>query len=325
MPKISLYIFLISLLFSCSQENLPINEITTDSSAWLVDTNEMTGTDTTRFFPLITKPNYETTQESTNLFTKERVIVFKIDETVFIYPTWLMGVEVINDEFNGVSFAVTYCPKTRTSYVINRVINNQLLTFKASGVLYNENLVFYDIETGSFWSQMLFKGIHGKFFNHSPDMINSFEISYGAARQHYPGAKILAGYANKTMQQTNNNYQNGDMVMGIMNHSFAKPASVTVFNLAQSTRGLVQEGNSLIIFDKEMQFINALQPKPGLTFAYTGNFPGLITDNEGNTWNAFGEAVSGPQKGEAMESQQAFLALWWAWQGTYDNFHFIIE
>jgi hypothetical protein len=90
----------------------------------------------------------------------------------------MMGVEVVNDMLDDVGFAVTYCPKTKTSYVINRKVNDNTYTFKASGLLYQDNLVYYDRESESYWSQMLFKSIHGPQIKQNPIFIQSFEMNY---------------------------------------------------------------------------------------------------------------------------------------------------
>ena len=47
-----------------------------------------------------------------------------------------------------------------------------------------------------------------------------------------------------------------------------------------------------------------------------------MKDSEDNEWNVFGEAVTGPRKGDQLNSDTAFFALFWAWENFYDNFSF---
>ncbi len=47
-----------------------------------------------------------------------------------------------------------------------------------------------------------------------------------------------------------------------------------------------------------------------------------MKDDQNNKWNVFGVAVSGPRKGDQLNSKTSFKALWWAWQTFYDDFNF---
>ena len=167
MIKYIFSILIVVIFVSCEKETdiIKENNATANNEKWLVDTTDMTGTNVTFRFPVVTEPVYSTVNQATKNHPDERVIVFKIDETILIYPLWLMGVEVVNGTVNNTHFAATYCPKTRTSYVINREIDNKIHTFSATGVLYLDNLVYYDIETESFWSQIYFKCIHGEYYS----------------------------------------------------------------------------------------------------------------------------------------------------------------
>jgi hypothetical protein len=49
----------------------------------------------------------------------------------------------------------------------------------------------------------------------------------------------------------------------------------------------------------------------------TNSFPAIMTDNKGNSYNIFGEAISGPDKGEILGSPTSFIAYWFAWATFY--------
>ena len=44
-----------------------------------------------------------------------------------------------------------------------------------------------------------------------------------------------------------------------------------------------------------------------------------MTDAEGNVWDVFGNAVSGPRTGEQLEMTQSFTAMWFAWVAFNPN------
>jgi hypothetical protein len=76
------------------------------------------------------------------LIDGESVIAIKVQDTILVFPLRYMGVEVVNTRQAEKAFAVTYCPITKSAYVLDRKIDERLLTFSASGILYKDNLVF---------------------------------------------------------------------------------------------------------------------------------------------------------------------------------------
>lgn len=316
------------IVISCSQ-NEGMDEWLaeeTSGSEWLVDTTMMTGTKVRDVFPLVTQPIFVAVKDAPRRSLSDKAVVFKLDETIFIFPYWIMGVEVVNGNFNNTHFAVTYCPKTKTTYVFNREINGELHTFKASGLLYQDNLVFYDLETESLWSQMYFKCIHGEHFRKVPEMFHSFETTYDNALHQFPDAKVFVDYpgAGNTFQSSLKSApQSGDMVLGLLDHVL-KPGDLSVVNFNElNNTGLINLGTNIVVYHKEYRYIDAFLVPPGITFESSGNFPGILTDNEGNTWDVFGKSVSGPRKGEQLSGVTSFLAYWWAWEGIYSSFNFI--
>lgn len=93
---------------------------------------------------------------------EDLVIGVKVGEVYRLYPIPLLNWhEIVNDEIDGLSLAITYCPLTGTSIVWNRNIDGQVSTFGVSGYLYNNNLIAYDRNSESVWSQMKTECING--------------------------------------------------------------------------------------------------------------------------------------------------------------------
>ncbi len=327
MKNISLVILIILVVFSaCREEEAPESpsDQIPENNSWLVDTNKLSGTSIIHIFPLVTQPYYSKADDVTYYNPKEPVVVFKISDQIFIYPHWMLGIEVVNDSYGEVHFAVTFCPLTETSYVIDRVIDNELHTFRASGILYQDNLVYYDLETESLWSQMLFRSIHGSHMEKSPQLINSFESSFEAAQTYFPEGLVFVDFeGSNTFKKTSghgNMPNESDMIKGFPGHS-TKPGYLSVLNLTHlEGKGLITEENLLIVYHKDYGFTNAFLPITGLSFEFVDEFPLIMTDNEGNSWDVFGKAIEGPRKGQQLEGSVSFLAWWWAWKGIYNSF-----
>jgi hypothetical protein len=43
----------------------------------------------------------------------------------------------------------------------------------------------------------------------------------------------------------------------------------------------------------------------------------ILEDNEGNQWDIFGKAVSGPRTGTKLNKPQSYIAYWFAWAAFY--------
>jgi hypothetical protein len=69
--------------------------------------------------------------------------------------------EIINDQLGGEAIVVTWCELCHSGRAYARTVEGQELTFGAAGQLWKENLVLYDRETGTLWSQFLGEGEQG--------------------------------------------------------------------------------------------------------------------------------------------------------------------
>ena len=44
---------------------------------------------------------------------------------------------------------------------------------------------------------------------------------------------------------------------------------------------------------------------------------GIMTDQEGNVWDLFGNALSGPRKGQQLSYPDAFMGYWFSFAAFY--------
>ncbi len=69
--------------------------------------------------------------------------------------------EVVNDHFNSAPVVITFCPLCGSGMAFSAVIDDKPLTFGVSGLLYNSDVLLYDRQTLSLWSQLMMQGISG--------------------------------------------------------------------------------------------------------------------------------------------------------------------
>ena len=100
--------------------------------------------------------------------------------------------EIVNDTFDGIPIAVTFCPLCETGIVFNRRIGESVVTFGVSGLLYESNLLMYDIETESLWSQTLGKAVVGTYTNTQLVRLPIQVITFKEVKEKYPTAHVLS-------------------------------------------------------------------------------------------------------------------------------------
>ena len=113
--------------------------------------------------PAIDNPKFLSVQNAGFMSADEQVIGVEINGEAKAYPlkilTWH---EIVNDSLGGEPIVVSYCPLCRSAYVFDRKVKGQVLTFGVSGLLYNSNVIMYDRQTESLWSQVATEAIDGE-------------------------------------------------------------------------------------------------------------------------------------------------------------------
>jgi hypothetical protein len=90
------------------------------------------------------------------------VLVVEIGDDRRAYPLAIMTQhEIVNDVIGGEPIVVTYCPLCNSGLAFERTVDGQVLDFGTSGRLYQTNLVMYDRQTKTLWSQFTGEAVVG--------------------------------------------------------------------------------------------------------------------------------------------------------------------
>lgn len=114
--------------------------------------------------PSIDRPEFETPTEASRwLKPTDLVVSVAYNGVTKAYPVKILNWhEIVNDDFNGEPLAVTFCPLCNSALVFRRpIVDGKSLEFGVSGRLYKSDLVMYDRQTASFWSQIEGRAIIG--------------------------------------------------------------------------------------------------------------------------------------------------------------------
>lgn len=109
------------------------------------------------------------------------------------YPIAIMNWhEVVNDRFGETPVAVTYCPLCGTGVAFEARHGGQDLEFGVSGLLYNSDVLLYDRQTDSLWSQLLMQAVTGPAKGRRLAPLPLEHTSWGAWRRAHPATRVLS-------------------------------------------------------------------------------------------------------------------------------------
>ncbi len=332
-----LTILVISLFYSCSggSSNGGINEIAPAPIEfdWTVPIGTVLGS--FNLFPLAENPTLTKASDVNFITENSKVAMVGIGNEIRVYPyRFISTFECINDKIGVHNFALTYCPITQSAVSWDTNFRGQTFILRSSGYLHHDNLIAYDSKSETYWSQMLSKSIKGKYANESIPTVNVIETTWSTVEKYFPDALVFTNTSipsNKTNSISNrtNDFPDGENVYGIVDTSFKDNTEISIFKYDEFTGSIkiyekfIDAKKIIVVGNKENTFITSYINDSNATFTPIQNsLPIIMEDSNGNTWDMFGNAVSGPRIGVQLKSPNSFVALGWAWKAFYNNFLF---
>lgn len=115
--------------------------------------------------PSLSRPKFIAATQARYLEPSDRVIGVVIEGAARAYPLKVLNYhEAVNDQIGKTPIAVTYCPLCDSVAVFDRRVDDEVLEFGISGLLYNSNVLLYDRRRDggkSLWSQMKSSAVAG--------------------------------------------------------------------------------------------------------------------------------------------------------------------
>lgn len=143
--------------------------------------------------PSIDDPKFISIESVDFLRDEDMVIGLVRGNTARAYPLRiLVWHEIVNDIIENDAVAVTYCPLCGTAMVFDRNIDGKTRTFGVSGLLYRSDVLMYDRETESLWSQLAMKAISGPAVGKELTWLPSEQLTWKAWHEKYPHGEVLS-------------------------------------------------------------------------------------------------------------------------------------
>lgn len=261
------------------------------------------------------------------------------------YSTWLLDRhEIVNDVIDSVPIAVTWCPLCYTGIVYRREVSGRELTFGVSGRLWRENLVMYDRQTESYWSQAWGRAITGSLKDTKLEMFPAEMMTWKQWRAIHPETQVLSKYVSGRLEGTSDNYagyHQSDQIgvtrtlgfsgsgLGPKERVFSflidgRPYSVALARLLDDRVLTIEtEGGPILIVgtpDNRMAKVFVTE-SPAWSYVEDRDGRTIIEDGQGGSrWDGFtGRALTGPSSGRSLEAISTTLSYWFAWKTFYPN------
>lgn len=329
---------------SCVKDD-STNRIIDGNEEWLIPADRVfDGGPGKDGIPAINSPDFTVPENATYLSDNDLVLGIVYDGDARAYPHKILDWhEIVNDTFEDKAIAVIYCPLTGTGTGWNRNTGGKTTTFGVSGLLYNSNIIPYDRETGSNWSQMLLKAVSGSLIGTSAETSNLVETTWETWRNMYPETIVLSnntGYSRDYRRYPYGDYRTNssiifpvsnsddrlhpkERVLGVLIDGRVKAYSIENFGSQISLINDTFNGRAIVIAgSKQNNFIVAFEAEasaevlPQFT-AVQNSLPVVMQDSEGTKYDVFGRAVEGPGTGEQLLTITQFMGYWFAWAAFY--------
>ncbi len=143
--------------------------------------------------PALSQPEFVTAAEADWLAADARVLALDQNGVAKAYPVSILNWhEIVNDQIDGQALIVTYCPLCGSGMAFSARVEGRPLNFGVSGLLYNSDVLLYDRETESLWSQLMKRAVTGPLKGQVLEMLPLEHTTWQRWRSLHPNTLILS-------------------------------------------------------------------------------------------------------------------------------------
>jgi len=143
--------------------------------------------------PSINQPKFLPAADADFLGKRDRVLGVYRNGIAKAYPIRILDRhEVVNDYFAGERVVITYCPLCFSGMAFSISADSVARTFGVSGLLYNSDVLLYDHQTGSLWSQIRSEAISGRMKGTKIPPVVAAHTTWPDWLRRYPDTQVLS-------------------------------------------------------------------------------------------------------------------------------------
>jgi len=275
------------------------------------------------------------------LLDNSLVVGIKIGDESKAYPHFILDWhEIVNDGIGPAKYALNYCPLTGTAMAWSRIINNFETTFGVSGLLYQTNIIPYDRQSNSNWSQLQMRAVQGPLAEREAEVYAVVETDWKTWRTMYPNTQVLTsetGFNRSYGVYPYGNYRtdNNSLLFPVEPLDTRVPAkervhSIRIGTQLKSFRQSLFSDNTTVINDlfNNEEIVVAGNERDNLFIS----FGRKLADGTTLEMNAVQDqlpvimrvAVSGPRAGEQLPIYPSLMAYWFSMGAFYPD-HLVVD
>ncbi|CCQ89971.1 conserved hypothetical protein [Nitrospina gracilis 3/211] len=145
--------------------------------------------------PAIDKPRFVFAHQNEADFMEDsdRVLGITVHGKTKAYPIKILNWhEIVNDRLGGKDVVITFCPLCGTGMVFSREVNGRAMTFGVSGLLYQSDVLLYDRQTESLWSQIKQEAVAGSLTATRLNLLPSTHTTWSHWKEKHPDTLVLS-------------------------------------------------------------------------------------------------------------------------------------
>ncbi len=143
--------------------------------------------------PAILEPPFIPSKKAHFLKNDDRVLGLFLNGEAKVYPVKILNWhEIVNDTVGGKKVIVSYCPLCGTGMAFDATIKGKHHTFGVSGLLYKSDVLMYDHQTESLWSQISQEAVTGPQTGTRLKLLPLIHTSFGAWKREHANSLVLS-------------------------------------------------------------------------------------------------------------------------------------
>ncbi len=159
--------------------------------------------------PAIDQPQFIEADQVNFLKPEDRVLGLNYQGIQKAYPIRILNWhEIVNDQFGDEPVLITYCPLCGSGVAFSANIADKNYHFGISGLIYNSDVLLYDRETESLWSQLLHQAVSGPMSGTRLDPIPVTPTRWLDWKNRYPDSLVLSTKTGHIRNYQHDPYQN---------------------------------------------------------------------------------------------------------------------
>lgn len=157
--------------------------------------------------PAIDRPQFIKAGEAAHVKPQDRVLGIALNGVTKAYPISIMNWhEIVNDRFGNDTLTVTYCPLCGSGMAFDAKVGDRTLNFGVSGLLYNSDVLLYDRQTQSLWSQIMRTAVSGPFKGEKLQSVAITHTTWMDWKKRHPETLVLSTDTGYTRDYRRNPY-----------------------------------------------------------------------------------------------------------------------